>query len=366
MMKAAPLTLCLALFASAIMPLGAQQTVSPADAAKLAANEAVRRQEATIQMRKFLGQAEANKAKAGNDLRGLTNAAQFYKNAADLFPKVEVGNEAVQADMRLVRAGHSTVCLRLARACSERGDFLGARSYLTIALNVDPSNETLQAVKLEYDVQDQYAKGQRPDPAVVEAGKTNAEHNIAVETMVQNGKFLYESGQFPQAKEVLKQAKQLDRNNTAANYYYRLATQAEYEADGRQRESDNIEQISKVSKGWLLDHSGEDFPTPNPLMFTNLIYTGKGRQAISRKLDQIKVEKVEYDLPLSEVLKDLTTQALNRDPEGQGINFIYTGRVDTNDTSISTLSMMSLSMAGGGMGMGGGMGGGMGMGSTLR
>ena len=50
---------------------------------------------------------------------------------------------------------------------------------------------------------------------------------------------------------------------------------------------------------------------------------GRGRQAISNKLDLIRSDTVRYDgLPLSEVVNNLRDEARKRDPDKKGINFM--------------------------------------------
>jgi len=71
-------------------------------------------------------------------------------------------------------------------------------------------------------------------------------------------------------------------------------------------------------------------PQPNPGSRTNLTYVGRGRQKIVHKLDLITLEDLgpRRNLPLSEAVKLLNEQALARDPEGRGINFIIESGVN--------------------------------------
>ena len=51
---------------------------------------------------------------------------------------------------------------------------------------------------------------------------------------------------------------------------------------------------------------------------------GGGRQAISNKLERIRLDTVSYDgLPLREVVINLRDEAKKRDPEKKGINFSH-------------------------------------------
>jgi hypothetical protein len=69
---------------------------------------------------------------------------------------------------------------------------------------------------------------------------------------------------------------------------------------------------------------------PGMAVLTNLMTSpassgraAKGRQAVRAKLEEIIIEEVFYQgLPLSEVVKDLKAQAVQRDPKKRGINFL--------------------------------------------
>jgi beta-lactamase regulating signal transducer with metallopeptidase domain/Flp pilus assembly secretin CpaC len=66
----------------------------------------------------------------------------------------------------------------------------------------------------------------------------------------------------------------------------------------------------------------------NSLASTNLMHTGRGRQTISDKLNRIRMETVgPWDLPLADVVRILTDEARERDPEGNGVNFVI-NRID--------------------------------------
>ena len=71
---------------------------------------------------------------------------------------------------------------------------------------------------------------------------------------------------------------------------------------------------------------------PNAYYRTNaqlpfLTYTGKGRQYIMAKLDQIIVPELAFDhTPLPEVAKFLAAQVIQSDPDRRGLNFIVSSR----------------------------------------
>jgi hypothetical protein len=67
-----------------------------------------------------------------------------------------------------------------------------------------------------------------------------------------------------------------------------------------------------------------------------LVYTGPGRHEIVRKLDAIRLDVAYDDLPLREVLRNLSAQTRKLDPEQSGINFLINPNTDTADTANSS------------------------------
>jgi len=121
--------------------------------------------------------------------------------------------------------------------------------------------------------------------------------------LVQDGKLLYEMGKLDEAEAKLKEAREEDPENQAPYYYLNLLNEARFHAAGSERDA---------------------LPAPDPYARTNLIYTGRGRQIIARKLDRIRLDEVRAvdSLPLSEVVRNLDDLARKHDPDGRGINFI--------------------------------------------
>ncbi|MBI3849133.1 MAG: hypothetical protein HY298_02410 [Verrucomicrobia bacterium] len=73
--------------------------------------------------------------------------------------------------------------------------------------------------------------------------------------------------------------------------------------------------------------------TANPYTRTNLIRTGKGRQAILSKLDQIRFDEVHFEgVPLSKVVETLAIESKNRAPDKRGVSFIINPHTDIQST----------------------------------
>ena len=75
-----------------------------------------------------------------------------------------------------------------------------------------------------------------------------------------------------------------------------------------------------------------------PITPANLVDTSEARQKIYAKLDSIRFDSVAYDgLPLSEVIKTIDRDTLNRDPEKKGINFLLSTTADPQPAAGPTI-----------------------------
>ena len=163
------------------------------------------------------------------------------------------------------------------------------------------------------------APAEAPQSAGSEAGtsslalptSTNAaslDHKLPDNTLVHDGRLLYEMGKLNEAQAKLEQALKQDPQNLGAKYYLELVRQARFSQNGDKRH--------------LL-------PSPVPNARTNLIRVSAGRQAILAKLNNIRIDRVSFDgLPLSEVIRSLSDESRKGDPEKHGVNFLISSAVD--------------------------------------
>jgi type II secretory pathway component GspD/PulD (secretin)/beta-lactamase regulating signal transducer with metallopeptidase domain len=143
-------------------------------------------------------------------------------------------------------------------------------------------------------------------------------------TLVQEGKLLYEMGQFEEAGAKLNQAMKLDPNAQGASYYLSLVRQAVYaraELNGTNSVADSRVQVPNA---WT-PKVGIGMPVPNPFITNNNVLTGSNREAIYRKLNSIRLESVSWGngIPLSEIIRYLNAESKALDPDNKGINFIF-------------------------------------------
>ena len=139
-------------------------------------------------------------------------------------------------------------------------------------------------------------------------------------TLVQDGKLLYEMGKLNEAQAKLEQALKQDPQNLGAKYYLELVRQARFSQNGDKRQ--------------LL-------PSPAPSAQTNLVRVSAGRQAILHKLDSIRINEVSFDgLPLGEVVRFLSDKCRKRDPDKRGINFILNQNIDHGGATAATAPVL--------------------------
>ncbi|TAL01026.1 MAG: hypothetical protein EPO07_08910 [Verrucomicrobia bacterium] len=317
MTKAASVSLGLAIML-------ASTVVSPAQSTPVntAIDEAVRRQSDTILLRQKLVDAK------GAATRGETAlAAKLYQDAWTLVQGI--GESSVAQEAADTRTGLVAARLQLARISQKRGDLVQADKQLSSALNVDPQNAEVRALKKANDKQLKALEGQIPTAdALAQAGKAR-EEQVKASTLVQDARVLLDMGKLDEADAKLKEALKLDPESASAHYYSSLVKDRRFLDAANRRDQDARASIVEVEAAWAVPSQRLLLPTPNAYAQTNLIHTSKGRQAIVSKLDRIRMDNVSFTgLPLGEVVKVLSDEARKRDPEKRGVNFIINPNVE--------------------------------------
>jgi general secretion pathway protein D len=308
---------------------------------QIAEEEAVRRQEATIEMHQLLVEAQA--AQKRNQ---LVDAAKLYQGAVAEFPEVESGNPAVDLEKKAVVTGLAVVREKLAREALAGGDMAEATHQVDLALKQDPNNEKLRDLKAEINQRAVEQLGRVPSPDLIHRIPEMEKQKIDVATRVQNAKLLYEMGKLDEAETILTEVMKEDPSNRSAPYYLDLIKEARYADKARKREAVAKTELVDVENAWIPPTKRDSLPVPNPMAMTNLVYTTEGRQQILTKLDRIRLDQVSYDLPLTDVLKALGDDVRKRDPDGQGINFLINPHADAISGAIAPTDTTGAAPAG--------------------
>jgi len=310
MIKAVTTTLSLALFLHAATPVAAQQSI-----AQTAEEESIRRQEATILLRKTLTDAQA--AQKRND---LASSAKLYEEAYTLVMRIGVG---IEQERKQTIGGLSSVRFTLADKAKKSGNLKEADAQVSRVLRIDPLNSKAIALKKEVDRGLEAQKGRVPSEDTMARLPEFKDQNIKTGTKVQDAIVLYQAGKLDEAEAKLNEAIKEEPTNRAAFYYLTLVKNAKSNEVGRRRILDGTDALLDVQKAWTAPTQRLNLPTSNPFARTNTVYTGAGRQAIYAKLDKIRLDEVFFPgVSLIDVARNLTTNSILRDPEKVGINFI--------------------------------------------
>ncbi|HEY3763376.1 MAG TPA: hypothetical protein VGN23_16645 [Verrucomicrobiae bacterium] len=323
MTKVVSLSLGILFLVATAVTLPAQQ-MSPSTEA---VNEAVLRQANTIVLRQKL--EDARGAQARGDLQA---AVKLYEEAYGLVQSIGSGIDSETAE---TIAGLDATHMESARLAQKAGDFSEADRQVTRVLKVDPHNPEAIAFKKQNDDLIVAMKGKMPDQETIDTIPGIINDKTEADTLVRDGKLLYESGKFDDAEVKFKQALELDPDNSGAFYYVNLLKQAEYSREQHASTTLFQDKMVQVSKAWN-PKVGIGLPVPNPYVTNTDIHTSAGREDIYNKLNKIQIDAVSWPdgLPLSEVINYLTAQSKIRDPDKQGINFIFNPNVESStDTS---------------------------------
>lgn len=308
---------------AAVLTCALPSVTAQTDAAALAAEEAVRRQELTILLRRTLQEAVTVRAQGD-----LANAARLYEECWSLVQRI--GDASIQAERDQVVAGFTETYLTQAMRSYNSAAYEEANRQVSRVLRVNPKNDEAQKLKVKVDKALEEQKGRVPSKEIVAKLPEAAQVRTDAATLVQDGKLLYEMGKLDEAEAKLRQAAKMDPTNPAAGYYLTLVQEARYKQDAVKREIMARNKMVEVEQAWNPPVSREKLPPSNPFARTNTVHTGPGRRLIYSKLEKIRLEKVEFPgVPLSEVVVYLDEETRLRDPEKRGINFIIAPQIDS-------------------------------------
>ncbi|MCP5527592.1 MAG: hypothetical protein H7A47_12445 [Verrucomicrobiales bacterium] len=314
-----------------------------------AQEEAVRRAEQSILLRTTLQEAAATR-QSGD----LVKTAQLYERAWSLVQYI--GDATIEMEKAQTVTGFAEVYLTMARRSYDRAQYTDANIQASRVLAVDPRNGDAQELKVKIEKAQKALEGRIPSKEVQAMVPEAAKEKIAVNTLVQDGRLLYEMGKYDEAEAKLKEAFNRDPHNEAANYYRRLVDEARYAIEARKRELMAKSKIVEVENAWNPPTGMEKLGIQNPYARTNTVHTSQGRRVIYDKLNRITIDSITFPgLPLSEVVKYLDDEVRARDPEQTGVNFMLAPYVDR--LTQQQRQLLQQSALGGGLG---GLGGGAG------
>lgn len=323
-----------------LMAATAVPAQSNASFSNTAANQAVMREANTIILRQKL--AAANTALQNKD---LLDAVKLYEQAYELVQSI--GPISIPQETAETVSGLVGVHMELAREAERQGDLYTADVQVSRVLAVDPTNAEAIAFKKQNDLLIAQTRGTQPDRATQQEAPAIESQKLDAATLARDGQMLYEMGKLEEAETKLQAALQMDPENKGANYYLTLVKQARYAREDRHKNLDNDDRMVQVERAW---EKPVNIVTnfANPYFMTNLVYTSGNRQSIYSKLNNIQLDTISFpSLPLSEVLNRLRDESRARDPEKQGINFLFNPNIE-NIPSVATTGPNGEHLGGGG------------------
>ena len=331
------MTRSITVIGSLLLALSAAPSIqSQPSPAQVAEEEAVRRQEATIQLRQTLAQAQAAQKKGD-----LVEAARVYEEGVTLLQKV--GVVGVEAERRQVLDGMADVRIKLAQQAEKNGDMVEAQKQVGRVLILDPANPAAVNYKKALDKTEADLRGRIPSREIQAMAPELQKERIETATLVQDGRALWEMGRLDEAEAKLKQATKQDPENKAAYYYLDLVNEALFAQVMRERAEVSKKGLVEVAQAWELPTQG----AVSRITISNVldrVHTGSGRQLIQSKLDRIRIQETPFPpggLPLDAVVKWLNEESRLRDPDKRGINFLINPQIDNRPPAATATSAIN-------------------------
>lgn len=294
---------------------------TPGSAVDDAARESVRRQANKVDVRARIAKAQEAE-KAGR----YAEAARLYEECIKLLKGI---NSGVDAELAAVNAGMGSSRLVLAQQAQRAGDLLEAEKQVDRILVVDPSNKGAQEAKRNITQIKTQLAGRMPSPDTLAVLPEVAAEKVKIGTKIQDAKVLVEAGRLNEAEAKLNEVVAADPGNQAAYYYLNIIREQHHQANLLKREGWAQDRLRTVTETWMDPNTRASLPQPNPYVGTNLVHTSRARQAIYSKLRRIRVDEVKFESKsLSEVVKELYTESLKRDPDKSGLNFLLAPNID--------------------------------------
>lgn len=304
---------------SVLLVCASAQGVMSQTPGQIAEEEAIRRQEKTILLRKHIESAQLSASQ-----QDLGAAAKAYESAWNL---VEQLGASVESERDVAATGFTAVYLELANRSIKAGDYREADARLKRVLAVDPTHVLAKQIKRDNDRRLEEQRGRLPDVEALQMIPDKREEMVKAGTHERNGVLYFELGKLEDAFDEFTAAAKLNPDSRAAHHYLALIDERRYARYAGRRELSAKNRMVQVEYAW--ETKLPTLPDANPYARTNTIYTGRGRQQIANKLDRIRLNELKFEgLPLSEVVKTLEEQSRLRDPEKKGINFIISSSID--------------------------------------
>lgn len=222
-----------------------------------------------------------------------------------------------EADLAAAKAGQAHDLARDTK-------FAQAAARLQEAINLQPQNpvyvadlEELKQQQQAYEAQVNDPEGTEHNPAVTDEFKDRV---ATVQKLLFQGDDYTQTGQFDKAEETYSKVLILDPYSKVARAKMDHIERLKNRAAGFRHEEYEGEALLRVNQDWSEAISPDIVVVPTT---TQVISTPSERAEITRKLQSIVIDKVDFDkLDIATVIQFLTQKSKELDPDHQGINFV--------------------------------------------
>jgi general secretion pathway protein D len=250
-----------------------------------------------------------------------------YDEAADRFQyaldALNNGGLSVRLYNR-AEAGLAAAKAGQAHDLAEDAKFAQAAARLQEAINLQPQNpvyvadlEELKRQQQAYEAQVNDPEGTVHNPAVTDEFKDRV---ATVQKLLFQGDDYTRTGQFDKAEETYSKVLILDPYSNVGRAKMDHVERLKNRAAGFRHEEYEDEALLRVNQDWSEAISPDIVVAPTT---TAVISTPSERADITRKLQSIIIDKVDFDkLDIATVVQFLTQKSKELDPDHVGINFV--------------------------------------------
>ncbi|MCE0498876.1 MAG: hypothetical protein LV481_13120 [Methylacidiphilales bacterium] len=250
-----------------------------------------------------------------------------YDEAADRFQYAldALTNGGISASLySRAEAGLAAAKAGQAQELAKDTKFAQAASRLEEAIDLQPNDPTypkdledLKKQQMAYEAQVRDPEGTVNNPAVTEDFKDRV---ATVQKLLFQGNDYFKTGQYARAEETYSKILILDPYNKAARDAMDHMEKYRYRADAARHEEYEQEGYTDLDLKWGEAVSPDIVIPPNTQV---KVETSSNRGAITRKLQSIIIDKVNFDkLDIATVIQFLQDKSKELDPDHQGINFV--------------------------------------------
>jgi general secretion pathway protein D len=256
------------------------------------------------------------------------DAAKRFQFALD---SLTPGGESATSYNRAA-AGLAAAKAGQAQELAKENKYAQANALLQQSVVLQPDNpvypadiEQLKVEQMAYEEQVRDPEGTTNNPAVTDDFRNRV---ATVQKLLFQGDAYFRTGQFEKSEETYSKILILDPYNKAARDKMDHVEKYRIHAANYRREEYEAEKIEDVNHGWAEAISPDIVarPSDNP----NLPNQGSNRATITRKLQSIIIDKVNFEkLDIGSVIQFLQEKSKELDPDHQGINFVLRLTADT-------------------------------------